>query len=81
MNNKDILEFAKIISGIFSNKEQALYNPKDGYYMKSNPFGEKGDYITSSNVSILFSEMLSVWTILFWKNLMKHLAKFYLISL
>ena len=48
---------------------QALYDPKDGYYMKSNPFGEKGDYITSSNVSILFSEMLSVWTILFWKNL------------
>jgi len=48
---------------------QALYNPKDGYYMKNNPFGEKGDYITSSNVSILFSEMLSVWTILFWKNL------------
>tara|TARA_Y100001968_G_scaffold290623_1_gene294512 strand:- start:301 stop:900 length:600 start_codon:yes stop_codon:yes gene_type:complete len=28
MNNKDILEFSKIISGIFSNKEQALNNPK-----------------------------------------------------
>ena len=28
MRNKDILEFAKIISGIFSNKEQALENPK-----------------------------------------------------
>ena len=28
MNNKTILEFAKIISGIFSNKEQALLNPK-----------------------------------------------------
>jgi len=28
MNNKDILEFAKIISGIFSNKDQALNNPK-----------------------------------------------------
>ena len=27
MRNKDILEFAKIISGIFSNKEQALDNP------------------------------------------------------
>ena len=28
MNNKDILAFSKIISGIFSNKEQALNNPK-----------------------------------------------------
>ena len=28
MKNKDILEFAKTISGIFSNKEQALKNPK-----------------------------------------------------
>ena len=29
MKNKDILEFAKIISGIFSNKQQALGNPKN----------------------------------------------------
>ena len=28
MKDKNILEFAKIISGIFSNKEQALENPK-----------------------------------------------------
>ena len=48
---------------------QALYNPKNGYYMKNNPFGDKGDFITSPNISILFSEMLSVWTILLWQNL------------
>ena len=48
---------------------QALYNPKDGYYMKSNPFGENGDFITSPNISILFSEMVSIWTILFWQSL------------
>ena len=29
MRNKAIIEFAKIISGIFSNKEQALNNPKN----------------------------------------------------
>ncbi len=29
MSNKALLEFAKIISGIFSNKEQALDNPKN----------------------------------------------------
>tara|TARA_B100000965_G_C19413597_1_gene678857 strand:+ start:135 stop:734 length:600 start_codon:yes stop_codon:yes gene_type:complete len=28
MRNKPILEFAKVISGIYSNKEQALENPK-----------------------------------------------------
>ena len=48
---------------------QALYNPKNGFYMKNNPFGDKGDFITSPNISILFSEMLSVWTVSFWQNL------------
>ena len=48
---------------------QALYNPKSGFYMKKNPIGDKGDFITSPNISILFSEMLSVWTISFWQSL------------
>ena len=48
---------------------QALYNPKSGFYMKKNPIGDKGDFITSPNISILFSEMLSIWTVLFWENL------------
>ena len=26
---------------------EALYNSKSGYYMKSNPFGKNGDYITA----------------------------------
>ena len=48
---------------------QALYDSKNGFYMKKNPFGVKGDFITSPNISILFSEMLSVWTVAFWQNL------------
>ena len=48
---------------------EALYNQKNGFYMKKNPFGSKGDFITSPNISILFSEMLSIWTISFWKNI------------
>ena len=51
----------------FINK--ALYNSKNGFYMKKNPFGKNGDFITSPNISILFSEMLSVWTVAFWENL------------
>ena len=51
----------------FINK--ALYSTKNGFYMKNNPFGAKGDFITSPNISILFSEMLSIWTVSFWQNL------------
>ena len=58
----------------------ALYEKKSGYYMKNNPFGKKGDYITSPNISVLFSEMIAIWIISFWKNL-KCPKKFNLIEL
>ncbi len=48
---------------------QALYNPIDGYYMKNNPFGSKGDFITAPNISILFSEMLCIWSVSLWQSL------------
>jgi len=59
---------------------EALYNNKSGYYMKGNPFGKSGDYITAPNISILFSEMIAIWIILFWENL-KRPKKFNLIEL
>ena len=59
---------------------KALYNNKMGYYMKSNPFKNNRDYITSPNISILFSEMIAVWIISFWENL-KSPKKFNLIEL
>ena len=49
--------------------DESLYNKKLGYYMKDNPFGEKGDFITAPNISILFSEMIAIWIISFWENL------------
>ena len=58
----DILSLDKFI-------EESLYNKKFGYYMKSNPFGEKGDFITAPNVSILFSEMIAIWILSYWENL------------
>ena len=60
--NKNFLSLDKFI-------HRALYSPKTGFYMKKNPFGDKGDYITSPLISVLFSEMLSVWTVAFWQNL------------
>jgi cyclopropane-fatty-acyl-phospholipid synthase len=59
---------------------EALYNSKSGYYMKGNPFGKNGDYITAPNISILYSEMIAIWIISFWENL-KCPKKFNLIEL
>ena len=64
---------------IFQNKtfaidefiEFALYNKKYGYYLKNNPFGGKGDFITAPLISPLFSEMISIWIISFWIKLGK----------
>ena len=49
--------------------EDSLYNKKDGYYMKKNPFGMNGDFITAPNISVLFSEMIAIWVISFWQKL------------
>ncbi|MDA9769316.1 SAM-dependent methyltransferase [Candidatus Pelagibacter sp.] len=49
--------------------EESLYNKKYGYYMKKNPFGKDGDFITAPSISILFSEMIAIWVISFWEKL------------
>jgi len=62
LKNNNLLTLDKYI-------EEALYNNKFGYYMSKNPFGEKGDFITAPNISILYSEMIAIWIISFWENL------------
>jgi len=49
----------------------ALYDKKFGYYMKKNPFGKEGDFITSPLISNLFGEMLAVWCVAFWEHIGK----------
>ena len=46
-----------------------LYNEKFGYYLKKNPFGKNGDFITAPNISRLFSEMIAIWVLTFWQSL------------
>ena len=58
----DLLSLDKFI-------DESLYNKKFGYYIKNNPFGKKGDFITSPTISILFSEMIAIWIISFWEKL------------
>ena len=52
----------------FINK--VLYDNSKGYYMNKNPFGSKGDFITSPNISVMFSEMITIWLIAFWKKIL-----------
>ena len=47
----------------------ALYDKHSGYYMKKNPFGKSGDFITAPNISRLFSEIIAIWIITFWKSI------------
>jgi len=58
----------------------ALYDKEFGYYMKNNPFGKKGDYITSPLISNLFGEMIGIWCVAFWEYLGKP-KKIFLVEL
>ena len=49
--------------------ELALYDKKYGYYMKKNPIGKEGDFITAPNITRLFSEIIAIWVITFWKSI------------
>ncbi|XP_070578086.1 protein arginine methyltransferase NDUFAF7, mitochondrial-like isoform X2 [Ptychodera flava] len=43
-----------------------LTNPISGYYMKTDVFGAKGDFITSPEISQIFGELLGVWIVHEW---------------
>jgi len=49
----------------------SLYDKKFGYYMKKNPFGKEGDFITSPLISNLFGEMIAIWCVAFWEYIGK----------
>ena len=49
--------------------EKSLYDKSKGYYNNKNPFGAKGDFVTSPSISVMFSEMITIWLISFWKQL------------
>ena len=51
--------------------EKILYDSKYGYYVKKNPIGKNGDFITAPLISPLFGEIIAIWIIIFWQNLNK----------
>ena len=62
IKTKELIPLDKFIN-------RALYNKVSGYYMKKDPFGLKGDFITAPNISVLFSEMISIWIVAFWEKI------------
>lgn len=45
-----------------------LADPKDGYYMRGDPFGRAGDFITAPEVSQMFGELIGAWCLAFWQS-------------
>ena len=67
--NKYFLKSKKIPIDKFI--ENVLYDKKYGYYSKKVPFGKNGDFVTSPEISFLFSEMLALWVVSLWEHLNK----------
>ena len=61
--------FDKKIHSLDKFLKYVLYDKKKGYYENKIPFGYKGDYITSPTISVLFSEMIAIFIIIFWKKI------------
>jgi NADH dehydrogenase [ubiquinone] 1 alpha subcomplex assembly factor 7 len=47
----------------------ALSHPLHGYYIKRDPLGAAGDFITAPEVSQMFGEMLGVWCAEVWRSM------------
>ena len=56
--------------------ELALYDKVNGYYMKKNPFGKEGDFITAPNITRLFSEIIAIWVVNHFLKLKVCLGQF-----
>ena len=46
-----------------------LADPEHGYYMRGEPFGRAGDFITAPEISQIFGELIGLWTIGVWEML------------
>ncbi|CAH6779623.1 protein arginine methyltransferase NDUFAF7, mitochondrial [Phodopus roborovskii] len=54
--------------------KEVLTNPVKGYYVHHDMLGEKGDFITSPEISQLFGELLGIWFVSEWMTSGKNTA-------
>lgn len=47
---------------------ECLFNPDHGYYVKKEPFGAEGDFITAPDISQIFGELTASWLIQIWQS-------------
>ncbi|MFQ5785531.1 MAG: class I SAM-dependent methyltransferase [Alphaproteobacteria bacterium] len=47
----------------------ALDHPRYGYYMRGDPFGFEGDFITAPEVSQMFGELIGLWCAAEWQRM------------
>ncbi len=45
----------------------ALAHPRHGYYMRADPFGDAGDFVTAPEVSQMFGELIGLWLAVGWQ--------------
>ena len=46
-----------------------LSDPDHGYYIKANPLGARGDFITAPEVSQMFGELIGLWMASVWQQM------------
>ncbi len=49
----------------------ALQHPEHGYYVKGDPLGHDGDFITAPEISQMFGEMVGLWCAEVWRMIGK----------
>ena len=60
--------------------QNALFDHEYGYYVKADPFGLRGDFITAPEISQIFGEIIAAYIIFFWQKIGKP-KKFQIIEL
>ena len=48
---------------------EALTHPQHGYYMRGDPFGVGGDFVTAPEISQMFGELIGLWCADIWQRL------------
>ena len=64
---KDLIKITSPIS-VSNFMNEALFNPKYGYYINQNPLGKQNDFITAPEISQVFGELIASYLINLWQH-------------